>query len=288
METFRSRVDGWFIAVAVVVIGVGVVGAIAASTAGTALLPALVVLPAIGLVVWVWRSTRYVVTSTSLLVRSVFVHVAVPLADITCLRRTSSPLSAPALALDRIEVQHAGGAVVISPARRAEFVAAITSRNPLVDIAGVAARTPESDAQFRRQRRALAFALAGVLVAVFGLMASLNFYQLPPARVSVTSAGITVESGQARFAVSPADITSLSLEETLPPLRKRVGWGSYTSLRGRFSTERTAGWVHVARRNPPYILLQTRESFLILNDPDPARTKATYAALVGRWNASRP
>jgi hypothetical protein len=34
--------------------------------------------------------------------------------------------------------------------------------------------------------------------------------------------------------------------------------------------------------------LQTADSFLILNDPDPMKTKATYDALVERWRASRP
>ena len=288
METFRSKVDGWFIAVAAVVIGVGVIGAMAAATAGTVLLPVLVTVPAIGLVLWVWRSTRYVVTDTSLLVRCAFVNVVVPLSDITCLRRTSTVLSAPALSLDRIEVQHAGGAVVISPAQREQFVAAITSRNPVVDVEGAAARTPEAGAKLRRQTRTLGLALTGVLIAVAGLVAALNLYQLSPPRVTVTEAGITVESGPARFAVAPEEITSLNLEETLPPLRKRVGWGTLRSLRGRFATERAAGWVHVARQQPPYILLQTADSFLILNDPDPIKTKATYEALVERWRASRP
>jgi hypothetical protein len=288
METFRSKVDVWFVTSAVVVIGVGVMGAIAAATAGTALLPVVIALPAIGLVLWIWRSTRYVVTDTSLRVRCAFVNVVVPLSAITSLRRTSTVLSAPALSLDRIEVQHAGGAVVISPAQREQFVAAITSRNPVVDVEGVAARTPEADARLGRQMRTLGLALTSVLIAAAGLVAALNLYQLAPPRVTVTAAGITVESGPARFAVAPEEITSLKLEETLPPLRKRVGWGTHRSLRGRFTTERAAGWVHVARQQPPYILLQTAESFLILNDPDPIKTKATYDALVERWRASRP
>lgn len=287
MQTFRSNVDGWFIALAAVVIAVGIAGAIAAATAGTRLLPVIVAIPAIALVIWIWRSTRYVITDTSLQVRSALLNVAVPLRDITRLRRTSTALSAPALSLDRLAVEYGGGAIVISPAERDQFVAAITSRNPLVDVEGVHAPTAEGETQRRRQARTLALALTGVVILVFGLVVALHLVELTPPRVMVTTAGMIVESGPARIAVVPEAITSLTLEETLPPLRKRVGWGSYTSLRGRFSTDEAAGWVHVARRRPPFIVLRTAQSFLILNDSDPARTKATYEAIVQRWPALR-
>ena len=105
--------------------------------------------------------------------------------------------------------------------------------------------------------------------------------------MTVTAAAIAVESGPARIVVSPDEITSLSLEETLPRLRKRLGWSSYSALRGRFSTERSAGWVHVSRLDPPYILLQTADSFLILNDSDPAKTRSMYDSMVERWRSRR-
>jgi hypothetical protein len=285
-ETFRSKVDGWFIAVAAVITGVGIISGFSAASLGT-VLPVVVALPIVGSVLWIWRSTRYVVTDTSLRVRCGFMETAVPLADITGLRRTSTVLAAPALSLDRLEVRHAGGAVVISPVRREQFVAAITSRNPLVDVAGVAVLTPEGEAQARRHARTLGLALTGVLLAVVGLVAALNFYQLPPARVTVTDTSLTVVSGPARMVVVPSQVTSLSLEDALPPLRKRVGWGTYTSLRGRFSTDEAAGWVHVARRRPPFIVLRTADSFLILNDSDPAKTKATFDSMLERWHAAR-
>jgi hypothetical protein len=287
METFRSKVDGSFIAVAILVIGVGLVGAYAAATAGTVLMPAVVTLPAIALVLWIWRSTRYVVTDTSLLVRCAFIRIAVPLATITRLQRTSTMLSAPALSFDRLEVQHSAGSVVISPADRDRFIAAMTTRNPGVDVEGAQVRTGEAEAQLRRQARTLGLAVTGVLVIVCGLVVALNLYELGPPRVTVTAAAITVESGPARMAVLPDQITRISLEETLPTLRKRLGWSSFAALRGRFNAGDAAGWVHVVRRRPPYMVVLTADGFMILNDSDPAKTKATYDAIVERWPALR-
>ncbi len=286
-ETFRSKVDGLFLVSAGVVVAVSVAAALGAASTGTGVLPALVMLPGVGLVFWIWRSTRYVVTDTSLLVTCGLGKFNVPLAAITAMRRTSTVLAAPALSLDRIEVQHAGGLVVISPAERERFVSLVIARNPQVDVSGVQARTAEGEAHYRRQKRTVRVAVAAVLLAIAGLLAALNLLELSPALVTVGDRGIVVVSGPTRMVLAPRDITSLALEDTLPPLKKRVGWGSYTALRGRFSTDRAAGWVHVSRRKPPFIVLETADSFLILNDTDAARTRAMYETIDQRWRMSR-
>jgi hypothetical protein len=250
-------------------------------------LPAIFMLPAVALVLWIWRSTRYVVTDTSLLVTCGVGKVTVPLADITSVRRTATVLSAPALSLDRLEVQHAGGAVVISPADRERFVAALTARNPRVNVDEMHARTPAAEAQYRKHGRTMALFLASVVTIVFGLVLALSFYELSPPHVAVDGNGIVVVSGSTRMAVTPREITSVALVETLPPVQKRFGWNSYTSLRGRFNTDRASGWVHVSRQRPPFIVLETADSFLILNDTDPEKTRATYAAISQRWRMAR-
>jgi hypothetical protein len=287
METFRSKVDVWFMVVVGVVIGSGVAGALAAAAAGTSLVPAVIILPIVGLVLWMWRSTRYIVTDASLLVQCAFTKASVPLADITAVRRSSTALAAPALSLDRIEVQHTAGLVVISPAKRDRFIEAITARNPRVDVTGVRPSTPEFEAQLRRHQGRLGLTVAAAVVVVGGLIALLNLRQLPPPRITFTDSGIAVASGPATFVVSPDEITGLALEDTLPVLHKRTGWGTYTSLRGRFRTDRAAGWVHVARHRPPYIVLQTADSFLILNDSDPQKTRAIYDSMSERWRSAR-
>ena len=287
METFRSKVDGLFLVSAGVVVAVSIAAALGAAATGTGVLPALVMLPGVALVFWIWRSTRYVVTETSLVVTCGLGKSSVPLAAITALRRTSTVLAAPALSLDRLEVQHAEGVVVVSPAERERFVALVTARNPRIDVSGVQERTAEAEAHHRRQKRVLAGGVAAALLVIAALLATLNLLELSPARVTVGDSGIVVVSGATRMVLAPRDITSLALEDTLPPLKKRVGWGSYTALRGRFSTDRAAGWVHVSRRKPPFIMLETADSFLILNDTDAAGTRAMYDAIDQRWRMSR-
>jgi len=287
METFRSKVDGLFVVAAGVVVVASGAAALGAAATGMSVLPALIMLPGVGLVFWIWKSTRYVVSETSLLVSCGFGRLTVPLADITAMHRTSTVLAAPALSLDRIELQHSGGLVVISPAELERFVAAVTARNPRVDVSGVQARTPQAEQQLRRQKRSLRLAVASVLFVIASLAITLNLLELSPPSVLVTDRGITVVSGPARMDVLPTDIASLTLEETLPPMQKRVGWSTYTTMRGRFNTDRAAGWVHVARRRPPFIVLETADSFLILNDTEPEKTKATYEAIAQRWRMSR-
>lgn len=287
METFRSKVDGLFVAAAGVVVAASAAAAFGAAATGMGVLPALVAAPGVALVFWIWRSTRYIVDDTSLLVRCGFGKSTVPLSDIVAMRRTSSVLAAPALSLDRVEVQHTGGRIVISPAERERFVAAVTARNPQVDVSGVQARTPEAERQLRNQARTMRLAVAGVVVVVAGAAVAVNFLELSPPSVMVTDRGITVVSGSARMDVFPSDIASLTLEEELPPLHKRVGWSTYTTMRGRFNTDTAAGWVHVTRQRPPFIVLETADSFLILNDTDPEKTKATFEAMTQRWRMSR-
>lgn len=132
METFESKVDGWFVAGGVVA-AVGAAAGFYVSLREGALAGLIVSPIAPALVAWIWRTTRYDVTASSLEVRCAFLHRSIPLPSITHLRRTTSILSAPALSLDRIEVQHAAGSIVISPRDRDRFVRAILARNPAVN-----------------------------------------------------------------------------------------------------------------------------------------------------------
>ena len=66
---------------------------------------------------------RYGIGDEHLIVRFGLVRKRIPLATIRHVRPTRNPLSSPALSLDRLRIEHDGGAVMISPARRREFLA---------------------------------------------------------------------------------------------------------------------------------------------------------------------
>ena len=55
---------------------------------------------------------------------------SISLKDITNITPTSSTLSAPALSVDRIQIGHVGGSIVISPKDKDRFYHAIQERVP--------------------------------------------------------------------------------------------------------------------------------------------------------------
>jgi hypothetical protein len=136
VQHFRSKIDGWFVVAAVVVTvlgGAGVTQAVVTRNLQMALVCALPV----AMFAWIVLTTRYTLTDEALDIRCAFLRTSIPLASIRRLRPTRSPLSSTALSLDRIEVHHDTGMVMISPRERERFVQAIRARCPTVDVQGV-------------------------------------------------------------------------------------------------------------------------------------------------------
>lgn len=80
---------------------------------------------------WIWFGTNYRITANQLHVKSGPFRFSVPLASIRRIRRTSSPLSAPALSMQRLEIALENGQLVlISPKDRERFIAMLRSRCP--------------------------------------------------------------------------------------------------------------------------------------------------------------
>jgi hypothetical protein len=78
---------------------------------------------------------RYGLTETHLIVRYGLVRQRVALADITAVAPTRSPLSSPALSLDRLRITYGTGVfknVMISPADKKQFLVELALRARLV------------------------------------------------------------------------------------------------------------------------------------------------------------
>jgi hypothetical protein len=87
------------------------------------------------LVAWMFFDTGYDVTLTGLRVRCGPIRRAVPLDKISRICATRSIMSAPALSLDRLEVSYNRfDTVVISPADKRGFLAAVVGRAPQVTL----------------------------------------------------------------------------------------------------------------------------------------------------------
>jgi hypothetical protein len=272
---FRSKIDRWFMlttAVGLTGIAVGLAATLsAAETAPFALAPAA----GAGLLLWILLGTRYDVDDTSLRVRCGPFRASVPLGSIRAIRPTRSALSAPALARDRLAIEHDGGALVVSPRDKAAFIQAIQGR-----VRGI--QITDTPGDTRADRFALA-AVAVVPVLVVPVVIYVLVTPRAPLDVRLTSTQLVVEG----TSVNLADVTSLSLVDRPPSMRRTFGYGSLVELRGRVvNRELGSGYAYLRLNQPPYVQARTRDVFVILNLDTPDRTRAFYAELRRRLPAA--
>ena len=137
---FRSKVD-WWVALLLggAVLGLSVIFGFTDSGKAAVQKDFLVVLATglvpILLVTWMLFDTGYDITATELRVRCGPIRTAVPLEKLSRISPTSSIMSAPALSIDRLEVSYNRfDTVVISPADKRGFLAAILARAPQVTL----------------------------------------------------------------------------------------------------------------------------------------------------------
>ncbi|MBY6188470.1 PH domain-containing protein [Marinobacter hydrocarbonoclasticus] len=132
---FQSKVDGWLALVLVGSVGVCLAAAfyLIVSTnlteSGWVVLSMLLI--GVGLPMWLLLSTNYRVEGDWLAIRSGPYRWRIAVSDIQEIRPSRSILSSPALSLDRLEICHAGGSVMISPKDKSGFIAAIEQARKL-------------------------------------------------------------------------------------------------------------------------------------------------------------
>jgi hypothetical protein len=132
VNRYKSKVDAWLAAIA---IGPGVLMVpvmIFATRAGSRIdatsvaIAAVVLLTAVAIPLWIFASTSYEVTRESLIVRCGPVRSTIPLTSIRAIKPSRSMSSAPALSLDRLELElDSGRKVLISPLERSAFLSAL-------------------------------------------------------------------------------------------------------------------------------------------------------------------
>jgi hypothetical protein len=138
--TYRSAVDTWLWVVLGGAIGVILLTCGMLLVAGDGRALAIGVVAALvggGLPIWILASTSYTLSPTDLVIRSGPFRWRRPIAGITAITPTRNPLSSPALSLDRLRVESRGhGAIMISPADRAGFLADLEARRAAAAGAG--------------------------------------------------------------------------------------------------------------------------------------------------------
>ncbi|MGQ9644918.1 MAG: PH domain-containing protein [Thermodesulfobacteriota bacterium] len=86
---------------------------------------------------WIWFGTGYQISDDELRIRCGPFRQRIPLQEIKEIKKTRSPLSAPACSLDRLEIKYgAAKRVMISPADREGFIRLLARRAPQVHLDG--------------------------------------------------------------------------------------------------------------------------------------------------------
>lgn len=135
--TFYSEIDWWLAAILLVAMGIAL-GSIpevlqtktqVVGIALTSLLVATALLLASAFLM------RYEITSGSLSVKAwPLYHKKIPIAEIHTIERTNTPISSPALSLDRIRILYKSGSVIISPRDQGKFIAMLQAENRAIDV----------------------------------------------------------------------------------------------------------------------------------------------------------
>ena len=128
-KRFKSKIDRWllYLLVAVMVFEV-VVMSIAATQVNTPREATVMILAALALVALIGSmliGTHYTVEGNTLRVACGPFRWKVPIDSIQSVEATRSPLSSPALSLDRLRIHYGKRRIMVSPSDRAGFLRAI-------------------------------------------------------------------------------------------------------------------------------------------------------------------
>ena len=134
------------------------------------------------------------------------------------------------------------------------------------------------DHRWRRRRRLVG---ATIAVVVVGWVTWTFYVNLQPPASVITSDGFAVSSGWYRREIPGSDITSVELVDDLPRILRRTnGFATGGTLRGNFRLEEWgSGQLYINRGVPPYVVVRTRQSFVIVNFKEPERTRGLYESL---------
>ncbi|MEM1261021.1 MAG: PH domain-containing protein [Pseudomonadota bacterium] len=126
---FRSRQDGWVVALLIASVALGSVAVIPAVATGNLTVSVVISIASVALVIWLLMATYYRVDDGELTIVSGPLSWRIDLTSIESIEPSRSVLAAPALSLDRLEIRYGGGrSVLVSPDDQAAFIAAIRVR----------------------------------------------------------------------------------------------------------------------------------------------------------------
>jgi hypothetical protein len=129
----------------------------------------------------------------------------------------------------------------------------------------------------RRLSAIIGFGALAVAAIVLGQL----YVGMRPPVVDISPVRLSVRGGFYGADIAMTDIGEVSLQDTIPRIVRKIGgFHAGNTLRGRFTLEVLGpGDVFINRGVPPYVVIKTAQSFLIVNFNDPQRTRALYTEL---------
>jgi hypothetical protein len=129
---FKSKVDLWL---ATALWGSVVICFFPVFIEGGQFIGLAVGIPMAVFIFLLWVNTKYYIRDEHVVIKGVFKDTLIPIASITSVRPTRNPLSAPALSMDRLEINHGKfDFALISPLEKERFMEELLKINPQITI----------------------------------------------------------------------------------------------------------------------------------------------------------
>lgn len=126
MHVFKSKIDNWVLVCLLFSVSACLMGAsVALMVGGTAnyVFAAIIMILGAGFPVWLYASTRYIVTGDDLKIVSGPFSWDIPIQSIVSLQETQSVSASPALSFDRLEIVYGEDkAIIVSPLDKTKFI----------------------------------------------------------------------------------------------------------------------------------------------------------------------
>ena len=134
------------------------------------------------------------------------------------------------------------------------------------------------DVAWRRRVRLISVAMVALVVAF--VIGQMYVYSQEPS-VSVSGGRLSVGVGLYRTDIPLRAIQSVTLADSLPRIQRRTnGFAAGGLLRGNFTLEEWgSGRLFINRRSPPYVVIRTGDTFVVINFEDAAFTRTLYEQL---------
>jgi hypothetical protein len=148
--------------------------------------------------------------------------------------------------------------------------------------------SPEEERQSQRAAKVAVVIALGLFVAIVGGLAAIFYFEERPPEVTVTTEGIVIESLMYGERLRWSEVEDAALVDRLPRIGARTnGYALGGTLRGHFRlAEWGRGKLFIEYSTPPYIVLFSASSYVVVNCEDAEETEQLFAR-IGEYTETR-